>query len=218
MLLYYITDRSQFSGDEIARRDRLFEKIAEAAESGVDYIQLREKDLTARELEEVASRAAATIRESSPAPSHCTRLVVNSRSDVALAVSAEGVHLPSGDILPEDVRRIWKLQERQEPVISVACHSSSEVAAAAACRADLALFAPVFEKAGGEKAGGIPAGLASLREACRNKIRVLALGGVTVKNAHACMEAGAAGIAAIRLFQENKIAEIADAVRTHGRG
>jgi thiamine monophosphate synthase len=69
----------------------------------------------------------------------------------------------------------------------------------------------VFEKK--DSANSKPAGLAALREACKAEIPVLALGGITLSNAHSCLEAGAAGIAAIRLFQENNIAEIVRALR-----
>ena len=62
-LLCYITDRTQFSGDEPARRQRTLEKISEAAHAGVDYIQLREKDLSARELEAMAVEAMRILRE-----------------------------------------------------------------------------------------------------------------------------------------------------------
>ena len=65
-LLYYITDRSQFRGDEHARRRALLAKIAEAASVGVNYIQLREKDLSTRELETLAREAVAAVRNSTP--------------------------------------------------------------------------------------------------------------------------------------------------------
>jgi thiamine-phosphate pyrophosphorylase len=85
----------------------------------------------------------------------------------------------------------------------VSCHAAEEVNRAAECGADFAVFAPVFDKP-----GSAPAGLNQLREACNSKMRVLALGGITLENAHSCLDVGAAGIAAIRLFQENKIADI----------
>lgn len=77
--------------------------------------------------------------------------------------------------------------------------------------ADFAVFAPVFEKKDDSHAR--PAGLDALRQACREKIPVLALGGITVGNACACREAGAAGVAGIRLFQENDVAQVVHALR-----
>jgi thiamine-phosphate pyrophosphorylase len=208
VLLYYITDRRQFGGDEHARRHRLIQKIGEAARHGVDYIQLREKDLSTRDLEAVASLARYVIRENSSGK-RPTRLLINSRTDVALAVSADGIHLRSDDISPSEARKIWMASAPgSAPTVSVSCHSSSDVAAAAAQGADLALFAPVFEKP-----DSMPVGLEALGNVCRHKVPVLALGGITLENAAACVEAGAAGIAAIRLFQQRNIAELMAALR-----
>src|ERR1039457_5951173 len=100
-LLYYITDRSQFRCDECARRRDLLGKIAEAARAGVDYIQLREKDLRTRELEMLAREVVAIVRENSS----LTRLLINSRTDVALAAGADGVHLRADDVGPREVRQ-----------------------------------------------------------------------------------------------------------------
>jgi thiamine-phosphate pyrophosphorylase len=214
LLLYYITDRSQFPGDEGSRRSHLLKKIADAARCGVDYIQLREKDLPARELEVLARQAVRAIHEATmPGGGRpATRLLINSRTDIALAAGAEGVHLRSDDILSTAVRQIWKATGTEDrPVVSISCHSLQEVAKAASLGADLALFAPVFQKRGSP--GSPPAGLESLRQACRHEIPVLALGGVTLQNALVCAEAGAAGIAAIRLFQENSMAEVVQALR-----
>jgi len=215
-LLYYITDRTQFPGDERARRRALFAKIAEAVRTRVDYIQIREKDLTAQELEALAREAVTTVRENSlitnqQTPS--TRLLINSRSDVALAVGADGVHLRSDDISPSEVRRIWSkcgagAPARERPVIALSCHTEGDILRAESDGADLAVFAPVFEKK-----DAIPTGLAALREACRAKIPVLALGGVTLENAAACLDAGATGIGAIRLFQENNVEDVVRALR-----
>src|SRR6202035_4557704 len=98
-LLYYITDRRAFPGDERSRRRRLLEKIREGAQAGVDYIQLREKDLSTRDLESLAREAMSIIRESSQLRTENrerkTALLINSRTDVALAVLADGVHLRS---------------------------------------------------------------------------------------------------------------------------
>jgi thiamine-phosphate pyrophosphorylase len=236
-LLYYITDRTAFAGDEATRRRLLLEKIAEAARAGVDWIQLREKDLSTRELESLAREAVQAIREARAKMSHESRtaLLINSRTDVALAVGAEGVHLRSEDISPDEVREIWKCCDAENvfdtagrrppllakaarsgapqvpPLIGVSCHTSAEVAKAAAGGATFAVFAPVFEKQHAPGAGA--AGLALLEQACREKIPVLALGGVTTENARACLKAGAAGIAAIRLFQENDVGEVVGSLR-----
>jgi thiamine-phosphate pyrophosphorylase len=204
VLLYYITDRRQFPGDETCRRRALLDKIAEASRWGVDFIQLREKDLSARELEALAGDAVRVVRENSSR----TQLLINSRTDVAIACGADGVHLRSADVLPVEVRAGWRNRVSAVPVISVACHSPAEVARAAAEGVDLAIFAPVFEKQGSSAAG-----LSGLREACEHPLKVLALGGVTLENARACVEVGAAGVAGIRLFQENDVSRVVRALR-----
>jgi thiamine-phosphate pyrophosphorylase len=219
-LLYYITDRLAFPGDELARRRRLLEKLAEAARAGIDYIQLREKDLSTRDLESLAREAASIIQKLRTENRELrTALLINSRTDVARATAADGVHLPANDLSPAEVRQVWKCGagapareiSPQDPLIAVSCHSPAEVAQAAANAATFAVFAPVFEK---KDAHGVPtAGLDSLREAGRAKIPVLALGGVTLQNAESCLHAGAAGIAAIRLFQENDVATVARELR-----
>jgi thiamine-phosphate pyrophosphorylase len=228
LLLYYITDRAQFAGDEDSRRRALLDKIAEAAACGIDFIQLREKDLPTRQLESLAQAAVRIVHEI-PRPGSekkpRTRLLINSRVDVAIACHADGVHLRSDDISPKDVRTVWTgsagspltgpgqtlARENSLPLVAVSCHSAIEVTRAVSEGADLAVFAPVFEK---KEMPGVPAaGLAALRNACRENIRVLALGGVNLKNARSCMEAGAAGVAGIRLFQDGDIAEVVQALR-----
>ena len=216
-LLYYITDRTQFPGDETARRCAVLAKIAEAARANVDYIQLREKDLSTRELEQLAREAADIIQELRTQNRELgTRLLINSRTDIAIAVGADGVHLRSDDISPLEVRSIWTqcgadIPVRENPLIAVSCHGKAAIVRAASEGADFAVFAPVFEKK--DRPDTQPTGLASLWEACQAKIPVLALGGVTLDNAASCLQAGAAGIAAIRLFQENRIEDIVRALR-----
>lgn len=164
----------------------------------MDYIQLREKDLSARDLEVLARDI---LRGSLSEQRHRkTRLLVNSRADVALAVGADGVHLRSEDISPEHVRTVWGARK---PIIGVSCHAVDEVASAAASGADFAVFGPVFGKR-----DAAPTGLDLLRKACQLKVPVLALGGVTLDNARSCVDAGAAGLAAIRLFQDNDISAV----------
>ncbi len=220
-LLYYITDRSAFPGDESARQRLLLDKVAEAARAGVEFIQLREKDLSTRELEFLACESVALLTQLRTENRELkTVLLINSRVDVAMAAGAGGVHLRSDDISPLAVRDAWRqFADRSvratlapaAPVIAVSCHSLAEVEQAAASGATLAVFAPVFEKK--DAPGAQPAGLARLREACNKKIPVLALGGVTLENAQSCLDAGAAGIAAIRLFQENDVAQVVKSFR-----
>ncbi len=220
-LLCYITERSAFAADEPTRRRCLLDKIADAARAGVNYIQLREKDLPTSELEMLAREAVDILRHLRTGNRELrTALLINSRTDIALATGADGVHLRSDDITPREVRAIWEkcgagasaleLSPR-EPLIGVSCHSPEEVKQAEADGATFAVFAPVFEKK--DMPNVHPAGLAQLREACKAKIPVLAMGGVTPENARSCLEAGASGIAAIRLFQENNIAETVANVR-----
>jgi Thiamine monophosphate synthase len=211
-LLYYITDRSQFAGNELDRRRALIDKVSEAASSGVDYIQLREKDLSAKELERLAQEVVAAVREHST----ITRVLINSRTDVALAAGADGVHLRSEDVSPSDVRDVWRLGALSgalvaTPIVAVSCHTVSSIEMVAAQSVSFAVFAPVFGKSGSPATP--PTGLAMLAKACQTESPVLALGGITIENAASCLQAGAAGIAAIRLFQDNKIDDVVRVLR-----
>ncbi len=214
MLLCYISDRKSFSGGEAQQRTALLRRIAEAARAGVDYIQVREKDLTARQLEGLVREALAVVRQSPGA----TRLLVNGRTDVALACGADGVHLPGGELPASEVRALWMQCSKAAPVIGVSAHSTAEVREAETHGADFALLAPIFEKV---QTGAAGIGLDRLRDACKalsapdnteaplapGRFAVLALGGITLENAGACVHAGAAGVAAIRMFQQGDVFE-----------
>lgn len=209
LLLYYITDRRQFHGDDHKQERRLLVKIAECAAAGVEYIQLREKDLDTRALEELARKAMAALGGMR------TQLLINSRTDVALACGAHGVHLPAGDLSASEVRSIFARAARSEPVIGVSTHSLSEVANAEAHGASFAVFGPVFEKNGSANRDGVE----QLRQICHRAeaaqpaMPVWALGGITLENVGQCITAGAAGIAAIRLFQQNDVNAIVKKLR-----
>ena len=181
----------------------MLEKIAECAAAGVDYIQLREKELRTRALEELANKAMSALGGSR------TKLLINSRTDVALACGAHGVHLPSNNLPASEVRAIFSSANQTRAkmagqLIGVSAHSAAEIAYAEAHGADFAVFAPVFAKGGAAN----PEGLEQLRQICNraqaaSAMPVLALGGITLQNAHLCLQAGAQGIAGIRLFQAN---------------
>lgn len=196
MLLYAITNRRLLDGDENAKRDSLVALAEEWACGGVDTIQLREKDLPLTELQFLAARIVQAVR----ATRGKTRVLVNGPAQLALDVGADGVHLHA-NAGPAAVRAAQQVYARAnlEPVISAACHTPDEIKQATG--ASMLLFSPVFEKVTmeGNTRGQ---GLAALRAAVdlANPTPVLALGGITEKNAAACVQNGAVGIAAIRLF------------------
>jgi thiamine-phosphate pyrophosphorylase len=215
LLLYYITDRTTLGVSEPDRRAALLKKISQAARAGVDFIQLREKDLAPSEQEIVAREAASLVRQLSGGK---TRLVINSRSDIALAAGADGVHLPSRDVSPETVHAIWHgAHSAQPPVVALSCHTGQEVRNAAG-KVSFVVFSPVFQN---KDSSSVKDGLKSLASACRFNIPVFALGGVTVENASRCLEAGAAGVAGIRLFQQRDmletVARLRDSIQSIGK-
>lgn len=175
MIRYYVTDRS---------RGNVIDCAAHAIHDGVDLIQIREKDLSARELFQLA----CTIRDL--ASNTKTRILVNDRLDVALAARLDGVHLP-GNGLPAD--RVRSLVN----VLGVSVHSVNEAVEAEQAQADFVVFGPIFDSP-----GKVAVGVEPLRQVAGSvKIPVLAIGGMTFENSAAVLHAGAAGIAGIRLFQ-----------------
>jgi len=163
--------------------------VARNLDVGVEWIQIRAKDLSARALFELVTAAMKL-----PNP-HASKIIVNTRADVAIAAGAVGVHLPSGS----PAARFWK---RPGFLVGVSCHSLQDVRQAEAEGADYALFGPVFAPL--SKSSVLePRGLEGLAQAAAAvRIPVLALGGVTHENSAACVSAGAAGVAGISLFQK----------------
>jgi thiamine-phosphate pyrophosphorylase len=192
--LYYITDSSQLETPE--RVDALLERIGAAFRAGVDWVQVREKRMPARALCGLVERAARLPEKGAG------KLLVNERLDVALACGADGVHLPADSLPAGAVRRATP----RDFLVGVSCHTVEEVEAAAREGASFAVLGPIFATPG----KGPPLGVDLLREACGRVaplcFPVLALGGVTLENAVACLDAGAAGLAAIRLFQTADVA------------
>lgn len=197
MLLYAITQRSIFPADEAGRRSALLAHVRAWALGGVEFIQVREKDLSVPDLQSFAADLVRTAREARAG----TRVLLNGPAEAALNAGCDGVHLHS-DAPPAAVAAAHRVYARagREPIISAACHNLTEIERLRGS-VDLLLFSPVFEKITPAKVfRGV--GLSALARAVQTagKTPVLALGGVNAQNARACVEAGAAGIAAIRLF------------------
>jgi thiamine-phosphate pyrophosphorylase len=157
----------------------------------VDWVQIREKDLSGRELMLLVRRVMGL-----PNP-HSARILVNTRVDVALAAGADGVHLPSRSIAASE----WRGMVPSGFLIGVSCHSLEEVLRAEAEGADYVLFGPVFAPLS-KTSDLAPRGVEELGRVSRAvRIPVMALGGITAENAAACVNAGAAGVAGISMFK-----------------
>ena len=195
-LLCYLTDRSALSASSVELHAPLLDKVKAVAAAGVDWIQIREKHLSGRELADLAHEALRV------APAPC-RILINDRLDIACAVRAAGVHLTEQSISVADAKKF--VRDRGLPasfLVGASTHSLDSARAAADSGADYIIFGPVFTTP--SKVGyGPPQGIERLAAVCRSvSIPVLAIGGITPENARECSAAGAAGIAAIRVFQD----------------
>lgn len=174
-----------------------------AVEAEVTLFQIREKSLPARVLYELTTRAVEITRGSK------TRLLVNDRADIACAAGADGVHLTAHSLPADVVRSIFG----PEFLIGVSTHSLDEARAARDKGADFVVFGPVFEKQGFSS----PQGFDKLREVTSvlGEFPVLAIGGITLDNVAACWEAGASGIASIRLLNDvGRMSEVYERIQT----
>ena len=207
-----MTDRGSLeSGATPDAETNLTRRIEDAVQAGVDWVQIREKDLAARNLTDL-TRAA--IGASERAAAGRARVLVNDRLDVAWAAAAAGVHAGESSLPIRALAEARRGLGREDFLVGASCHSLKGVAAAAEDGADYVFFGPVFTTPS-KVSFGAPQGLTKLAEACKAvSIPVIAIGGITVENAGSCREAGAAGIAAIRLFQESAdLAEIVGHLR-----
>jgi len=204
-ILCYVTDRRSLPLSTSAdAHNLLFASLERAAAAGVDWIQLREKDFSGKEWEELVRESLRRISRVGAA----TRLFVNDRLDVALACGAGGVHLSENGIPVSEACRLRdeffsSRSEKRDFLVGVSCHSLGASLGAARAGADYIYFSPIF-KTPSKANYGPPQGLDRLATICRAvTIPVIAIGGISTANAESCLQAGAAGVAAIRLFQES---------------
>jgi thiamine-phosphate pyrophosphorylase len=207
-LLCYVTDRRALRVANPAEAVvALTRKIEEVAAAGVDWVQVREKDLTASELASLTRQSLRIAAKPSAKHASIVRILVNDRLDVAIAERANGVHLGEKSLPVAEAKRLVQSALRHHAIdesflIGVSCHSIEAAAAAERDGADYIFFGPVFATPS-KAAFGEPQGLARLTQVCRAvSIPVLAIGGIAQGAATACLAAGASGIAAIRLFQD----------------
>jgi thiamine-phosphate pyrophosphorylase len=216
-ILCYVTDRRSLlltSPEDLIAP--LLDKIEVLTAAGVDWIQLREKDLSGKDS---ASLTREAMRRVSKQESHSqlpARILVNDRLDVALAEAAGGVHLGENSLPAAVAKRLLLASHAAKTpardfLVGVSCHSLEAAKSAAYAGADYLFFGPIFATPS-KAVYGASQGLERLAEVCSSvAIPVLAIGGITLENAASCFSAGASGIAAIRLFQDSP--DPADIVR-----
>ena len=208
MQLYAITDRHQLPGSESDQRVALISLARHWAQHNIEYIQLREKDLASSDLLELTKQIVSAVREEN----HTTRILLNGPAQIALKANADGVHFPASasSNAAEQARDLFAATGR-DTIASHSCHSIKEILKAkeesqrsphATAGNTLILYAPVFEKSITGNDLFLGRGLDALKTAvdAARPIPVFALGGVTQGRARLCLDAGAAGIAGIRLF------------------
>lgn len=173
--------------------------VRAAVAAHLDFIQIREKNLSASILFQLAAAAARITNGSA------TKLLINDRSDIAAAAGADGVHLTAASLPTAVIRQTFG----DDFVIGVSVHSLAEARAARDGGADFVVFGPVFETASKRQYGN-PLGLGALTRVSSElaPFPVLAIGGVSIDKVAACIAAGARGIAAITMLQH--AAELAD--------
>ena len=210
-ILCYVTDRLALeTAPSTNLETALMHCIEDAAHAGVDWIQIREKDLPARNLTDV-TRGAIRASDKTPRGAR-TRIFVNDRCDVAWAAEAAGVHAGENSMPVPALIAAARVSGRGL-LVGASCHSREQAIKTAREGADYLFFGPVFDTPSKAQFGAAQ-GLEKLADVCAAvSVPVIAIGGITVENARACREYGAAGVAAIRLFQRGgNIAEIVAAL------
>ncbi len=208
-ILCYVSGRQSLSAaPQEVLTGLLLDKVELLSAAGVDWIQLREKDLSGKQSGSLAREALKRVSKRADQSKYATRIIVNDRLDVALAEQAGGVHLGENSLPVEEAKRLLLSSPASQTLaheflIGVSCHSLDAAKSAAASGADYLFFGPIFATPS-KAAYGSTQGLDRLAAVCGSvSIPVLAIGGITLANASSCLSAGASGIAAIRLFQDS---------------
>jgi thiamine-phosphate pyrophosphorylase len=191
-LVYLITDRLMLTRrNQTPGPQTLIDFLRAAIHAGVDLIQLRERDLAARDVLAIADAIAADAERAG------TSLLISDRADIAACAGA-GVHLTTRSMTAAAVRRAFG----DRLLIGASTHNLNEARAAESEGADFIVFGPVFETES-KKVYGPPVGLAALQEVAEQlRLPVIALGGIKPDNLHDVLGAGASGVAAISMFVE----------------
>jgi thiamine-phosphate pyrophosphorylase len=204
-IVCYVTDSQSLGLPE--PRSAILAKIEAAVGAGVDWVQIREKDMPTRRLLAIARAAVGMTNRKPTTPGGVDRpeslVLVNDRLDVALAADAAGVHLGRESLPAHDVIG-WRRRGKTATdfMAGLSCHTIDELHQAEDTGVDYAFFGPVFDSPA-KRVFGPPLGIAKLAAACRaTRLRVIAIGGVTLENSAECLRAGGTGIAAIRMFQQ----------------
>ena len=206
-ILYLITRGAtvETSTPASAEFQEILKQISAATAAGIDLIQIREKRLSARVLFELTRQAVELTAGTS------TTLLLNDRADIASGAGADGVHLTTKSIDAARIRKTFG----DDFVIGASCHSFDEAKGAKDGDADFAVIGPVFAT-DAKLEYGEPLGLGVLKNLAQKlaPFPLLALGGVSLENAHACLAAGASGIAGISLFaNSDELKRIVSAIR-----
>lgn len=178
--LYLIADVEQIKED-------MPSSVKMAIDGGVKAIQLRGKNLSAKELLKIGERLRHLTHIES------VELFINDRIDVAMAIEADGVHLGQNSMPVKRAREI----SGDRFIIGVSAHSLKEAMDAEEGGADFITVGPIFETES-KLRYGLPLGLTKLADVCRKvKIPVFAIGGISIERVNSVMKEGAHGVAVI---------------------
>ncbi len=187
-LIYLITGGDATEQNFNEKRTQILNLVETAVETRISLIQIREKNLSARSVFNLAREAVEIAKNSA------TKILVNDRADIALAAKADGVHLTANSLSAAIIRRNFP----KDFIIGASAHTIEKTEQAKREGADFATFSPIFASPN----KGEPKGLDALREACErlSPFPVVALGGIDETNYEAVLDAGAGGFAAIRFL------------------